>query len=152
MPSHLLENNIGEQWDSTRTGCMRKRWESYEPRESRGQCPLWKVCTGASDLSTYLTSLWTLMDIVIDKNLLCVLGRFLGIKFKSVTFKDSVFKNCTFEDVTSVNTYFKNCTFIDTVFDNTGRCATSPCLGPHQMAQFLAETWYPCVGKGLWRK
>ncbi|XP_049504845.1 synaptic vesicle glycoprotein 2C [Panthera uncia] len=46
-------------------------------------------------------------------------GRFLGIKFKSVTFKDSVFKECTFKDVTSVNTYFKNCTFIDTVFDNT---------------------------------
>ncbi|XP_004678256.1 PREDICTED: synaptic vesicle glycoprotein 2C [Condylura cristata] len=46
-------------------------------------------------------------------------GRFLGVKFKSVTFKDSVFKACTFEDVTSVNTYFKNCTFIDTVFDNT---------------------------------
>ncbi|XP_060057049.1 synaptic vesicle glycoprotein 2C isoform X2 [Erinaceus europaeus] len=46
-------------------------------------------------------------------------GRFLGVKFKSVTFKDSVFKSCTFEDVTSVNTYFKNCTFNDTEFDNT---------------------------------
>ncbi|XP_014653191.1 PREDICTED: synaptic vesicle glycoprotein 2C [Ceratotherium simum simum] len=46
-------------------------------------------------------------------------GRFIGVKFKSVTFKDSVFKSCTFEDVTSVNTYFKNCTFIDTVFDHT---------------------------------
>ncbi|KAK1345175.1 hypothetical protein QTO34_013885 [Cnephaeus nilssonii] len=46
-------------------------------------------------------------------------GRFIGVKFKSVTFKDSVFKACTFEDVTSVNTYFKNCTFIDTVFDHT---------------------------------
>ncbi|KAF3821771.1 hypothetical protein GH733_009813 [Mirounga leonina] len=46
-------------------------------------------------------------------------GRFLGMKFKSVTFKDSLFKACLFEDVTSVNTYFKNCTFIDTVFDNT---------------------------------
>ncbi|EPQ02615.1 Synaptic vesicle glycoprotein 2C [Myotis brandtii] len=44
---------------------------------------------------------------------------FLGVKFKSVTFKDSLFKACTFEDVTSVNTYFKNCTFIDTVFDHT---------------------------------
>ena len=50
-----------------------------------------------------------------------MLYRFLGVKFKSVTFKDSVFKSCTFEDVTSVNTYFKNCTFIDTTFDNTGR-------------------------------
>nr|XP_021518562.1 synaptic vesicle glycoprotein 2C-like [Meriones unguiculatus] len=46
-------------------------------------------------------------------------GRFLGVKFKSVTFKDSVFKSCTFDDVTSVNTYFKNCTFIDTLFENT---------------------------------
>ncbi|GAB1298461.1 Synaptic vesicle glycoprotein 2C [Apodemus speciosus] len=44
---------------------------------------------------------------------------FLGVKFKSVTFKDSVFKSCTFDDVTSVNTYFKNCTFIDTIFENT---------------------------------
>lgn len=50
-----------------------------------------------------------------------MLNRFLGVKFKSVTFKDSMFKSCTFEDVTSVNTYFKNCTFIDTVFDYTGR-------------------------------
>ncbi|MEJ1275588.1 hypothetical protein NN561_006485 [Cricetulus griseus] len=48
-----------------------------------------------------------------------LVGLFLGVKFKSVTFKDSVFKSCTFDDVTSVNTYFKNCTFIDTLFENT---------------------------------
>lgn len=57
-------------------------------------------------------------------NFLCVLDRFAGIRFKSITFENSVFKSCTFEDVTSVNTYFKNCTFIETVFNKTGRCAT----------------------------
>ncbi|KAB0399539.1 hypothetical protein E2I00_000172 [Balaenoptera physalus] len=46
-------------------------------------------------------------------------GRFEGIRLRSITFKDSVFKSCTFEDVTSVNTYFKNCMFINTVFNNT---------------------------------
>lgn len=82
------------------------------------------------EANVFLESLWwtdlsTLMDTGIDKNFsLCVLGRFVGMKFKSVTFKDSLFKACVFEDVTSVNTYFKNCTFIDTLFDNTGRCAT----------------------------
>ncbi|XP_068821773.1 synaptic vesicle glycoprotein 2C isoform X2 [Capricornis sumatraensis] len=50
----------------------------------------------------------------------CDNGRFAGIRFKSITFKNSVFKSCTFEDVTSVNTYFKNCTFIETVFNKTG--------------------------------
>ncbi|XP_057554333.1 synaptic vesicle glycoprotein 2C isoform X2 [Hippopotamus amphibius kiboko] len=50
----------------------------------------------------------------------CDNGRLEGIRLKSVTFKNSVFKSCTFEDVTSANTYFKNCTFINTVFNNTG--------------------------------
>nr|XP_019823458.1 PREDICTED: synaptic vesicle glycoprotein 2C isoform X2 [Bos indicus] len=50
----------------------------------------------------------------------CDNGRFAGIRFKSITFENSVFKSCTFEDVTSVNTYFKNCTFIETVFNKTG--------------------------------
>ncbi|KAK3523655.1 hypothetical protein QTP70_006718 [Hemibagrus guttatus] len=45
--------------------------------------------------------------------------RFIGMKFKSVTFKDSIFQNCFFEDVTSLGTYFKNCTILDTFFYNT---------------------------------
>uniref|UniRef100_A0A4W4E2W1 Major facilitator superfamily (MFS) profile domain-containing protein n=1 Tax=Electrophorus electricus TaxID=8005 RepID=A0A4W4E2W1_ELEEL len=44
---------------------------------------------------------------------------FIGMKFKSVTFKDSTFQNCYFEDVTSVGSFFKNCTIIDTFFYNT---------------------------------
>ncbi|NXQ07358.1 SV2C protein, partial [Vidua macroura] len=39
--------------------------------------------------------------------------------FKSVTFEDSLFKNCVFEDITSLNTYFRNCTFVNTTFYNT---------------------------------
>ncbi|XP_071586759.1 synaptic vesicle glycoprotein 2C [Heliangelus exortis] len=45
--------------------------------------------------------------------------RFLMMKFKSVTFEDSLFKNCMFEDITSLNTYFRNCTFVNTTFYNT---------------------------------
>ncbi|NWT69107.1 SV2C protein, partial [Prunella himalayana] len=45
--------------------------------------------------------------------------RFLMMKFKSVTFEDSLFKNCVFEDITSLNTYFRNCTFVNTTFYNT---------------------------------
>ncbi|NWU68263.1 SV2C protein, partial [Pterocles burchelli] len=45
--------------------------------------------------------------------------RFVMMKFKSVTFEDSLFKNCVFEDVTSLNTYFRNCTFVNTTFYNT---------------------------------
>ncbi|XP_041042375.1 synaptic vesicle glycoprotein 2Ca isoform X3 [Carcharodon carcharias] len=41
------------------------------------------------------------------------------MKFKAVTFEDSLFKNCYFEDVTSLTTYFRNCTFIETLFYNT---------------------------------
>ncbi|XP_067838258.1 synaptic vesicle glycoprotein 2Ca isoform X4 [Heptranchias perlo] len=46
--------------------------------------------------------------------------RFTSMKFKAVTFEDSLFKNCYFEDVTSLTTYFRNCTFIETLFYNTG--------------------------------
>ncbi|XP_071437301.1 synaptic vesicle glycoprotein 2C isoform X1 [Pithys albifrons albifrons] len=45
--------------------------------------------------------------------------RFIMMKFKSVTFEDSLFKNCVFEDITSLNTYFRNCTFMNTTFYNT---------------------------------
>ncbi|KFU95626.1 Synaptic vesicle glycoprotein 2C [Chaetura pelagica] len=45
--------------------------------------------------------------------------RFVMMKFKSVTFEDSLFKNCVFEDITSLNTYFRNCTFVNTSFNNT---------------------------------
>ena len=69
--------------------------------------------------------------------------RFLGVKFKSVTFKDSVFKSCTFDDVTSVNTYFSNCTFIDTLFENTGNVQLTlltAAAGSLQRASVFAET------------
>ncbi|XP_078071565.1 synaptic vesicle glycoprotein 2Ca isoform X4 [Mustelus asterias] len=46
--------------------------------------------------------------------------RFTIMKFKAVTFEDSLFKNCYFEDVTSLTTYFRNCTFNETIFYNTG--------------------------------
>ncbi|KAM6111489.1 LOW QUALITY PROTEIN: synaptic vesicle glycoprotein 2C-like [Phoenicopterus ruber ruber] len=45
--------------------------------------------------------------------------RFIMMKFKSVTFEDSLFKNCVFEDITSLNSYFRNCTFVNTSFYNT---------------------------------
>ncbi|XP_064355910.1 synaptic vesicle glycoprotein 2C isoform X2 [Dromaius novaehollandiae] len=45
--------------------------------------------------------------------------RFIMMKFKSVTFEDSLFKNCVFDDITSLNTYFRNCTFVNTTFYNT---------------------------------
>ncbi|KFV62188.1 Synaptic vesicle glycoprotein 2C [Dryobates pubescens] len=45
--------------------------------------------------------------------------RFIMMKFKSVIFEDSLFKNCVFEDITSLNTYFRNCTFVNTTFYNT---------------------------------
>ncbi|XP_054468639.1 synaptic vesicle glycoprotein 2C-like isoform X2 [Anoplopoma fimbria] len=46
--------------------------------------------------------------------------RFIGMKFKAVTFIDSSFINCYFEDVSSLGSYFKNCTFVDSFFYNTG--------------------------------
>ncbi|XP_054842983.1 synaptic vesicle glycoprotein 2C isoform X2 [Eublepharis macularius] len=45
--------------------------------------------------------------------------RFTMMKFKSVTFEDTLFKSCYFEDVTTLSTYFRNCTFMDTKFFNT---------------------------------
>lgn len=48
------------------------------------------------------------------------LRRFIGMKFKAVTFIDSSFLNCYFEDVSSVGSFFKNCTFVDSFFYNTG--------------------------------
>ncbi|XP_066568053.1 synaptic vesicle glycoprotein 2Ca [Amia ocellicauda] len=45
--------------------------------------------------------------------------RFIGMKFKSVTFIDSTFYNCYFDDITSLGTYFRNCTFIEGFFYNT---------------------------------
>uniref|UniRef100_A0A8C6LQ55 Synaptic vesicle glycoprotein 2C n=1 Tax=Nothobranchius furzeri TaxID=105023 RepID=A0A8C6LQ55_NOTFU len=45
--------------------------------------------------------------------------RFIGMKFKVVTFIDSSFVNCYFEDVSSVGSIFKNCTFVDSFFYNT---------------------------------
>ncbi|NXL21456.1 SV2C protein, partial [Setophaga kirtlandii] len=59
--------------------------------------------------------------------------RFIMMKFKSVTFEDSLFKNCVFEDITSLNTYFRNCTFVNTTFYNTGmrnslKCPLVSCM------------------------
>lgn len=48
------------------------------------------------------------------------LPRFIGMKFKAVTFIDSSFINCYFEDVSSVGSLFKNCTVLDSFFYNTG--------------------------------
>ncbi|MGH0185885.1 UNVERIFIED_CONTAM: hypothetical protein FKN15_019288 [Acipenser sinensis] len=47
-------------------------------------------------------------------------NRFIGMKFKSVTYIDFTFKNCYFDDVTSLGTYFRNCTFLEATFYNTG--------------------------------
>lgn len=49
--------------------------------------------------------------------------RFIGMKFKAVTFIDSSFLNCYFEDVSSVGSSFNNCTFVDSFFYNTGERA-----------------------------
>lgn len=46
--------------------------------------------------------------------------RFIGMKFKAVTFIDSSFLNCYFEDVSSVGSSFNNCTIVDSFFYNTG--------------------------------
>nr|XP_034988073.1 synaptic vesicle glycoprotein 2B [Zootoca vivipara] len=45
--------------------------------------------------------------------------KFIKMKFRDVTFEDSVFEECYFEDVTSSETFFRNCTIIKTVFFNT---------------------------------
>ncbi|XP_003216299.1 synaptic vesicle glycoprotein 2C [Anolis carolinensis] len=45
--------------------------------------------------------------------------RFSMMKFKAVTFQDTLFKSCNFEDVTTLNTYFRNCIFVETTFFST---------------------------------
>ncbi|XP_043085884.1 synaptic vesicle glycoprotein 2C-like [Puntigrus tetrazona] len=55
----------------------------------------------------------------IHKNGVFVNDRFIGMKFKSVTFIDSTFQSCYFEDVSSIGSFFKNCTIIEAFFYNT---------------------------------
>ncbi|XP_068562598.1 synaptic vesicle glycoprotein 2C-like [Cebidichthys violaceus] len=55
----------------------------------------------------------------IHRNGVFLNDRFIGMKFKAVTFIDSSFLNCYFEDVSSLGSYFKNCTFVDSFFYNT---------------------------------
>ncbi|XP_016109985.1 synaptic vesicle glycoprotein 2C-like [Sinocyclocheilus grahami] len=56
----------------------------------------------------------------IHKNGVFLNDRFIGMKFKSVTFIDSTFQSCFFEDVSSIGSFFKNCTIIEAFFYNTG--------------------------------
>lgn len=62
--------------------------------------------------------------------------RFIGMKFKAVTFIDSSFLNCYFEDVSSVGSSFNNCTFVDSFFYNTGE---------RERARERAESLPPCL-------
>uniref|UniRef100_A0A9J7Z5E1 Synaptic vesicle glycoprotein 2C n=1 Tax=Cyprinus carpio carpio TaxID=630221 RepID=A0A9J7Z5E1_CYPCA len=55
----------------------------------------------------------------IHKNGVFINDRFIGMKFKSVTFIDSTFQSCYFEDVSSIGSFFKNCTIIEAFFYNT---------------------------------
>ncbi|XP_067279814.1 synaptic vesicle glycoprotein 2C-like [Pseudorasbora parva] len=55
----------------------------------------------------------------IHKNGVFINDRFIGMKFKAVTFIDSSFQSCYFEDVSSVGSFFRNCTIIDAFFYNT---------------------------------
>uniref|UniRef100_A0A7N8YFV7 Synaptic vesicle glycoprotein 2C n=1 Tax=Mastacembelus armatus TaxID=205130 RepID=A0A7N8YFV7_9TELE len=55
----------------------------------------------------------------IHRNGVFLNDRFIGMKFKAVTFIDSSFINCYFEDVSSVGSLFKNCTIVDSFFYNT---------------------------------
>ncbi|XP_070706750.1 synaptic vesicle glycoprotein 2C-like [Pempheris klunzingeri] len=55
----------------------------------------------------------------IHRNGVFLNDRFIGMKFKAVTFIDSSFLNCYFEDVSTVGSFFKNCTFVDSFFYNT---------------------------------
>ncbi|KAK2888017.1 synaptic vesicle glycoprotein 2C-like isoform X1 [Channa argus] len=55
----------------------------------------------------------------IHRNGVFLNDRFIGMKFKAVTFIDSSFLNCYFEDISSVGSFFKNCTFVDSFFYNT---------------------------------
>lgn len=64
------------------------------------------------------------------------------MKFKSVTFEDSLFKNCVFEDITSLNTYFRNCTFINTTFYNTGMGKSLKCpLVSCMFSSYIYNFW-----------
>lgn len=67
------------------------------------------------------------------------LPRFIGMKFKAVTFIDSSFINCYFEDVSSVGSLFKNCTFLDSFFYNTGACLSGARLFLPVSGDRLAE-------------
>ncbi|CAM4664674.1 unnamed protein product [Leuciscus chuanchicus] len=55
----------------------------------------------------------------IHRNGVFINDRFIGMKFKAVTFIDSSFQSCYFEDVSSVGSVFRNCTIIDGFFYNT---------------------------------
>ncbi|XP_052443402.1 synaptic vesicle glycoprotein 2C-like [Carassius gibelio] len=55
----------------------------------------------------------------IHKNGVFINDRFIGMKFKSVSFIDSTFQSCYFEDVSSIGSFFKNCTIIEAFFYNT---------------------------------
>uniref|UniRef100_A0A671PQG6 Synaptic vesicle glycoprotein 2C-like n=1 Tax=Sinocyclocheilus anshuiensis TaxID=1608454 RepID=A0A671PQG6_9TELE len=55
----------------------------------------------------------------IHKNGVFINDRFIGMKFKSVTFIDSTFQSCYFEDISSIGSFFKNCTIIEAFFYNT---------------------------------
>uniref|UniRef100_A0A8C1Y0C2 Synaptic vesicle glycoprotein 2C n=1 Tax=Cyprinus carpio TaxID=7962 RepID=A0A8C1Y0C2_CYPCA len=55
----------------------------------------------------------------IHKNGVFINDRFIGMKFKSVTFIDSIFQSCYFEDISSIGSFFKNCTIIEAFFYNT---------------------------------
>lgn len=67
------------------------------------------------------------------------LPRFIGMKFKAVTFIDSSFLNCYFEDVSSVGSLFKNCTFVDSFFYNTGASLSEARLFYSISGNWLAE-------------
>ncbi|XP_026091122.1 synaptic vesicle glycoprotein 2C [Carassius auratus] len=55
----------------------------------------------------------------IHKNGVFINDRFIGMKFKSVSFIDSSFQSCYFEDISSIGSFFKNCTIIEAFFYNT---------------------------------
>ncbi|XP_029431624.1 synaptic vesicle glycoprotein 2B [Rhinatrema bivittatum] len=55
----------------------------------------------------------------VHKNGHYVNDKFLNMKFKAVSFEDSVFEECYFEDVTSSETFFKNCSIFSTNFHDT---------------------------------
>uniref|UniRef100_A0A8C1W7S4 Major facilitator superfamily (MFS) profile domain-containing protein n=1 Tax=Cyprinus carpio TaxID=7962 RepID=A0A8C1W7S4_CYPCA len=62
---------------------------------------------------------FTLENQIHKNGVLVLYFRFIGMKFKSVTFIDSTFQSCYFEDVSSIGSFFKNCTIIEAFFYNT---------------------------------